>query len=396
MVTISLKPFFKQGKEQLGIWFENNVDLDALINSIKKARWSKTHHCWYLPLSKENYVSVVQGVNNSAKIDSILLKEYLEKRNKILRIKESAGEKPALVPASNKTYGISDENLSQLIHMVETMQLSGKSENTIKTYKNEFIALLQILKNRNVNTLTREEIRRYISYCSNELQLSANTLNSRFNSLKFYFEKALQQENFFSDLPRPLRPTIFPDLLTEKEIGRLFNAVKNKKHKAILFTAYSAGLKIIEVSRLKLTDIDSDRMQLSVPVTRGEKSRQVLLSPIVLDVLRMYIRVQKPRPIKYLFEGAISGTAYSTRSVQKIFENAKKMAGIHSKTTFQGLRQSFATHLLEKGVEVKYIQELLGHFNLRITERYLGIAKEKLVSIKSPFGEIWQDGEINK
>ncbi|MEO5890113.1 MAG: site-specific integrase [Ferruginibacter sp.] len=278
--------------------------------------------------------------------------------------------------------------------MVETMPLSKKSENTIKTYKNEFIAFLQLLKNREVKSITSEELRRYMLFCNNQLHLSANTLNSRLNSLKFYFEQVLHREKFFVDLPRPQRPFILPNVLAEQEMGRLFNAIKNKKHKAILFTAYSAGLRVSEVTSLKLTDIDAERMQLFVQSAKGDKDRFVMLSPIVLDVLRNYIKEQKPRPVKYLFEGMVKGEAYSNRTAQKIFNTAKASAGIRKKITFHGLRHSFATHLLEKGVDVKYIQELLGHFSIKTTQRYLHIAREKLVNIKSPFDDIWKDGGI--
>jgi len=278
--------------------------------------------------------------------------------------------------------------------MIETMQLAARSENTIKTYKNEFIALLQVLQNKDVSTLTAEELRRYMLHCVNVLHLKPNTLNSRLNALKFYFEQVLHREKFFVDLPRPQRPLILPNILAEKEMGRLFNAIKNKKHKAILFTAYSAGLRVSEVTKLKLTDIDAARMQLFIQSAKGEKDRYVMLSPIVLDVLRNYVKDQKPRPLKYLFEGMVRGEAYSNRTAQKVFNIAKKLAGIQKKITFHGLRHSFATHLLEKGVDVKYIQELLGHFSIKTTQRYLHVAREKLVNIKSPFDEIWLKGDI--
>ena len=181
--------------EQIGIYFENNEILNSRVKKIKNVRWSKTNNCWYLPLNKENYSGILEAVNDSAKIDSKALREYLEKRSKIVRIKEAAAEKPSIVSVNIKTYNISDENLWQLTLMVETMQLAKNSESTIKTYKNEFIALLQILKNRPVNSLTSEEIRRYMLYCANKLRLSANTLNSRLSALKYYFEKVLHREN---------------------------------------------------------------------------------------------------------------------------------------------------------------------------------------------------------
>jgi len=177
-------------------------------------------------------------------------------------------------------------------------------------------------------------------------------------------------------------------------MGKLFNAIKNKKHKAILFTAYSGGLRVSEVTKLKLIHIDAARMQLFIQSAKGDKDRYVMLSPMVLDVLRNYVKEQKPRPLTYLFEGYIRGKAYSDRSAQAIFNKARKLSGIQKHITFHGLRHSFATHLLEKGTDVKYIQELLGHFDIRTTLRYLHVARKDLVNIKSPFDDIWQNEGI--
>lgn len=394
MVLVLLLPFFHRGKEQLGIKFENDATINLLVKKIKSVRWSNSFSCWYLSLSKENYAIVLATLDSHVVIDSTALRKYLEKKQKIIHIKELASEKVTLTPVNLKTYDINDGNLAQLTRFVETLQLSGKSESTIKTYKNEFVALLQILNARAVDTLSSEEIRRYILYCVNVLHLSANTINSRLNALKFYYEKVLHQQKIFVDIPRPQRPFILPNVLAEQEMGRLFNAIKNKKHKAILFTAYSSGLRVSEVTNLKLTDIDAARMQLLIESAKGDKDRYVMLSPIVLDVLRNYIKELSPKPLKYLFEGMVRGEAYSIRSAQKIFNDAKQMAGIRKKVTFHGLRHSFATHLLEKGVDVKYIQELLGHFSIKTTQRYLHVAREQLVNIRSPFDEIWQSGKV--
>lgn len=394
MMIIKLKAFFHRGKEQIGLVFDNETSLNVIVKKIPAARWSKTYNCWYLSLNKENYHLIVSNLSGVAEIDDVSLREHLEKRNKIVTIKSAAAEKPVLAPVNLKTYDIGDANLMQLLRLVETLQLQKKSESTIKTYKNEFIALLQLLKSREVDTLTSDDLRRYMLFCVNQLKLSANTLNSRLNALKFYFEQVLHREKFFVDLPRPQRPLILPNVMAEQEMGRLFNAIKNKKHKAILFTAYSAGLRVSEVTALKLTDIDAARMQLFIQCAKGGKDRYVMLSPVVLDVLRSYVTEQKPKPLKYLFEGATRGEPYSHRTAQKIFSNARVSAGIRKKITFHGLRHSFATHLLEKGVDVKYIQELLGHFSIKTTQRYLHVAREQLVNIKSPFDDIWKAGGI--
>jgi site-specific recombinase XerD len=185
-----------------------------------------------------------------------------------------------------------------------------------------------------------------------------------------------------------------PNVLGEREIASLFNALINKKHKAILFTAYSAGLRVSEVVQLKLQDIDSDRMQIFIARAKGKKDRYVTLSPVLLDVLRSYFKEMKVKPEKYLFEGETPGEPYLIRTAQKVFQRAKEKAGIRKGVSFHSLRHSFATHLLEKGIDIRYIKEILGHFNIKTTERYLHVAKEKLVNIVSPLDDIWEKGSV--
>lgn len=378
----------------MGICFINDAAVNLLVRKINTVRWSKTHSCWYLPLCKQSHTALVDGIGNLATIDSAALREYLEKRKKIVQIKIASAEQPALAPVNIKTYNISDANMLQLLAMVQRLQLAKNPETTIKTYKNEFTKLLQVLNNKAVDTLTSEEIKRYMLFCANELQLSANTLNSRLNALKYYFEKVLHRERFFVDLPRAKKPLTLPNVLAESEMAVFFNAIKNKKHKAILFTAYSAGLRVSEVTKLKAVHIDAARMQILVKDAKGGKDRYVMLSPMVLDVLRNYIKELKPRPLTYIFEGFIKGRAYSDRSAQEIFAKARRLSGIKKHITFHSLRHSFATHLLEKGTDVKYIQELLGHFDIRTTLRYLHVARKDLVNIKSPLDDIWKQGGI--
>jgi len=171
----------------------------------------------------------------------------------------------------------------------------------------------------------------------------------------------------------------------------MFAAIKNRKHKAILFTAYSAGLRVSEVVHLRVQDIDSKRMQIFVQRAKGKKDRVVNLSVLVLDVLRQYVQLQQPRPTHYLFTDPGGQEPYSERSAQKIFQNARQAAGIRKEVTFHSLRHSFATHLLEKGIDVKYINELLGHFDIRTTERYLHVSKERLVNIISPLDSLYNE-----
>ncbi len=278
--------------------------------------------------------------------------------------------------------------------MQQHLILKSYSESTRRTYLNEMAQLLKILGKVPAEKLTVADVKRYLAYCHEQLKLSENTLHSRINALKFYYEQLLKREKFFWEIPRPKRPFLLPRLLNQTELSGLFNALTNKKHKAMLFTAYSAGLRVSEIVNLKISHIDSGRMQILVSCAKGKKDRYVNLSPILLDILRAYISNSKPRPTVYLFESEQTGTAYPTRTVQQIFSNAKSRAGIKKEVGMHSLRHSFATHLLEKGTDIRYIKDLLGHFDIKTTERYLHVSKKSLVNIVSPLDDLWKEGNI--
>jgi integrase/recombinase XerD len=162
----------------------------------------------------------------------------------------------------------------------------------------------------------------------------------------------------------------------------------------MLFTAYSAGLRVSEIVRLKLTDIDSERMQIFIENAKGKKDRYVNLSPVLLDILRAYFKQYSPRPKVYLFESEQTGDAYPIRTVQQIFSNAKRDAGILKDVGIHSLRHSFATHLLDKGTDIRYIKDLLGHFDIRTTERYLHVSKHQLVNIASPLDDLFKISKL--
>jgi site-specific recombinase XerD len=274
--------------------------------------------------------------------------------------------------------------------MRQMLHLKGYSDSTVRTYLNELGCFLKVLKNVSALTITPDRLRSYLEYCYKKLGLSENTLHSRINALKFYYEQVLGREKFFWDIPRPNKPDLLPKVLSEIELGRMFRSVENLKHKAILFTGYSAGLRVSEVVNLRISDVDSSRMQLFIARAKGKKDRVVGLSRLLLDVLREYLRQASPRPNKYLFEGDVPGSPYSVRSAQMIFQRARERAGIRKEVSFHSLRHSFATHLMEKGVDTKYIKEILGHFNIKTTERYLHVRREDLINLLNPLDELYR------
>lgn len=412
--NVILKPLQHRNQECIGVFFENWPRLNGAIRKKASARWSQTKKCWYVPLNKENYNKVCNALKGLGKIDQTELHQYLLKRknqkNKpVSERKETKSKVDITTPVFRSTVTpiwidkpviiykkerISPINAHIIPAMEERLKLKAYSPSTIKTYLGEMSQLLTLLKEIPADQLTAAHLKRYLLYCLEKLNLKENTLHSRINAMKFYYEQVLGREKFFWEIPRPKKPILLPKLLNETEMTRLFNAMTNKKHKAMLFTAYSAGLRVSEIVNLKLSDIDSKRMQIFVQRAKGKKDRYVNLSPILLDILRGYIRASKPRPKEYLFESEQTKTAYPSRTVQQIFTTAKHKAEIRKEVGIHSLRHSFATHLLDKGTDIRYIKDLLGHFSIKTTERYLHVSKKQLVNIISPFDDLWKKNEI--
>ncbi len=386
-ILLSLHLEEHKGQERIFALCDYNSDINKILKEIPGSKYSVTRRSWHFPPVREIVEILKEKVIALAEIDVQPLRKRLLAKKQMPAIVQSHLSKPDVSQ-------LSVNNGQALERFIETLVLKAYSQSTIRTYRNEFFQLLREIKDIPVQNLTVDDIRRYMFYCFNKYKISEATANSRINAIKFYFEHVLGREKMLIELPRPKKRLQLPRVLGENELSRLFRALANLKHKAILFTAYSAGLRVSEVVNLKLQDVDSDRMQLFIQCSKGKKDRYVTLSPVLLDILRAYISACKTRPIKYLFESPQPGIAYCARSAQKVFQNAKSFAGIRKEVSFHVLRHSFATHLLEKGIDVIYIKDILGHFNIKTTERYLHVRKEQLVTIISPLDDLWKKGGI--
>lgn len=280
---------------------------------------------------------------------------------------------------------VSPYNQQQLQRMREELQLKAYSPATLHTYLVEFAQLLYVLKNVPADTLSYERLRSYMLYCVNELKVSENQLHSRLNAIKFYYEQVLKKEKFTAEIPRPKKPSTLPKVLSQKEILKIFAAVGNDKHLLMLELCYGMGLRVSEIVKLKVSDINSHRMQVLVEGAKGKKDRYVPLPGSVLQLLRAYYRAYRPKT--YLFEGQY-GARYSIRSVQTVFKNAMRSAGIKTPVGIHGLRHSYATHLLEAGTDMTFIQKLLGHHDIKTTQRYAYVGQAQLNAVGSPLDKL--------
>lgn len=396
MRTVVVKPFVHRGHEVIGIDAPYVRELDVAVRKLKGVQWSQTNKRWCLALSRQSHQAIVAGLKPLAIVEQATLRTYLQKRklvnatavakNDETNVRPNAAfTKPvALTPAWN----LNTENIKALGRFVEQLKLRAYSPSTQKTYRKEFLQLLQLLKKKNAADLTAEDLRRYFVYCFEQLSLSENTLHSRINAVKFYFEQVLRRERFFWAIPRPKKAEQLPKILSQAEVAALLNGVTNKKHRTMLMLAYSAGLRVSEVVSIKTVDIDSSRMTIFLHRAKGKKDRVVPLSPVLLVMLREYARFYKPDKAGYLFAGQEDGRPYSERSLQLVLQEAKQRAGIVKPGGIHLLRHSFATHLVERGTDVTMIQKLLGHNSVQTTMRYLHTSNKDVLRIISPLDDL--------
>jgi integrase/recombinase XerD len=276
---------------------------------------------------------------------------------------------------------LSGEHQVRMRMYEQQLRLKAYSPHTIRTYCNELMQYLNFFSSLDVDQFTSEEIRTYLLHCLQQFKLSENTLHSRINAVKFYYEQVLRQDKIFLDIPRPKRPSILPQVISMQDLQKIFEVTANVKHNTILKLCYGMGLRVSEIVALKVKDVDSRNMQVFIQRGKGKKDRYANLPETLLGQLREYWKQYRPKT--YLFEGQ-DGGMYTVRSAQQVFTAALKKAKINKKVGIHGLRHSYATHLLELGTDITLIQQLLGHQDLKTTMRYTHVSKKIIKSIKSP------------
>jgi integrase/recombinase XerD len=356
---------YQNGRIRLA--FPYNHELVGLIRKHPFYSWNAEERCWTLPHTEkilESLVSFCKEMNwKFVFVDDSIPKARKTRPN----IKENGHYRPC-----------PDSYHEQLVVMRYT-------QNTIRTYTECFIEFINYYHDKKLEEITQSEITAYLLYLIEERNISTSYQNQVINAIKFYYEKVLKGKRETYYIERPRREKFLPTVLSEEEVRKIIISIDNLKHKCLIMTAYSAGLRVGELLGLKTVDIDSKRMLITIKQGKGKKDRVTLLSKKLLDLLREYYK--EYRPIEYLFVG-VAGGQYSERSVQNILKEACRKAGIKKHVTMHTLRHSFATHLLEHNTDLRYIQELLGHTNPKTTQIYTHITTKGLDQLKSPLDNL--------
>jgi site-specific recombinase XerD len=266
--------------------------------------------------------------------------------------------------------------------MLEDMGIRNFAENTQLSYLQQVSAYARFF-NRSPEQLGPEQVRTYQLHLRETRKLAPSSISIAVSALRFLYKVTLKRNWAPDDIPMPKLPFKLPVILSPEEVMHFLNSIANLKHRTILTAAYAAGLRVSEATMLKVTNIDSKRMVLRVDDGKGAKDRDVMLSPRLLEELRSYWKIARPKV--WLFPGNIPGRPITTDAVEAACQKAHRACGIHKPITPHSLRHAFATHLLESGADVRSIQLLLGHRSLATTSRYLKVATSTVCATTSPY-----------
>ena len=367
------------------IWMRVSVPrqivLHEKIKRFSMARYSKHLDCYLLPAAPMVYESLLlQMEPHQVYIINELPKGYLDskklpnrKRIDLSKTKQSLLEQ---VPEKGKPY------LEQLLN---TLLACNYSSSTISTYSNAFIQFLRHFDCKNPAEISHPKVVAFLASLM-ERGLSAASGNSMVNGLQFYYQNVLGQKPFDLKIPRPKKERKLPTVLTMNECLSIFRTVDNPKHKLLLLIGYGAGLRVSEIVNLKWQDILFEEQKIHIKNAKGKKDRMVMLPYSIVESLKIYRDLYKGK--NYVFEGQFAGEPYSVGSVQSVMRNAVKMSGLEKKATVHTLRHSFATHLLENGTDIRYIQQFLGHSSIKTTTVYTHLTKNAVDKIQSPLDRI--------
>ena len=363
-----------------------------LIEQVKRwegSRFSKANNAYLLtatPAVFDNLKKLAEELSIS--IHNNLPQRYLSKykamNKKAMELQNVREMMLQQVPVKARTYTLA---------MLDYLMAQNYSANTIRNYMKSFNLFLRFNCYQNPDTLTEMQIVKHLAGMT-EKGLSASSLNMLINALLYYFRTVLKRDSFEIKLPRPRKEHHLPTVLTMEECMRIFSYVDNPKHKLLLLMGYGAGLRRSEIVALKWEDILFEEHKIHVKQSKGNKDRIVMLPYSVVEYLKNY-RTLYPSD-GWVFAGQYKGEALSGRTVQVVMKMAVSKAGLEKKATVHTLRHSFATHLLESGTDIRYIQQLLGHSSIKTTMIYTHITPKAAKNIISPLDRLLPSQPIPK
>lgn len=360
---LSIERLIWKGEKRICVKFLYDPDTIHLLRKIEGCRWSNTLACWHLPDSEETVLSMSSAFGKTYSI--------IEKPHKYRHVTERQ---------------LPEKLEESMIQFRRFLTVRRYSENTITNYVSSLSTFFVYLKFKDPDLIDFDDVVNFNeNYIIDECK-SSSSQNIFISALKLYFEIILGKEILADELRRPRREHRLPQIFSKDEVVKIISSVRNIKHRTMLATVYSCGLRCGEMLNLRLTDIDSERMLMHIYLGKGKKDRIIPLPKKLLEILRDYYKAYKPT--EYVFEGELTGQKYSETGLRQVFQHALKRAGINRKAKLHWLRHSYATHLLEGGTDLRFIQEILGHSSSRTTEIYTHVSVRNIQMIRNPFDDL--------
>lgn len=371
---IVLSKELHRGMDVVSLQFEKDEKLIRQVKSLPGVTWSQSRKFWYVPAKGFKLNEVFNAFRGLAWVDYTALR--------------SGKETPVSNTAADKNM-LPELTASAARHLQDFdswLKHKRYSASTIKTYTGALQSFLRWLGERPTDTVGRDEVVAYVNEHIIANKLSFSYQNQVINALKLFYGQVMYSGLDVGTLERPRREHKLPNVLSKAEVKAILEAPSNLKHRAMLSLIYACGLRRSELLNLKPQDVDSQRHLLIVRNAKGRKDRVVPISDKLIAMLRDYYKAYKPE--LWLFEGQKAGAPYSEESLAMVLKKALQLCNISKTVTLHWLRHSYATHLLEGGTDLRYIQELLGHKSSKTTEIYTHVTQKSLQQIRSPFDDL--------
>ncbi|BDX37845.1 integrase [Tenuifilaceae bacterium CYCD] len=370
--AIVLEPSEHRNQKVVLLKFKKDQAIINLVKQIPHSTWSQTMMAWYIPYKSFSLNQVFDRLKEHAFIDYTAIKN--------INFKEEATKQITNYQITDQTPNIDLKTFRIWMHH------KRYSDNTIKTYSDMVENFLDHYGQKPIEDFTNQDVVDYVYDYILGKGYSFSFQNQVVSALKLFFREMGKSKIEIDKLQRPRREHKLPNVLSKAEVARVLTHTTNIKHKTMLSLIYACGLRRSELLNLKPNDVDSKRHLLHIRNAKGRKDRIVPISNKTIEMLRTYYKSYLPTD--WLFEGANRGEQYSANSLQSVFKQSLERSGVRMNATLHWLRHSYATHLLESGTDLRYIQELLGHHSSKTTEIYTHVTEKSIEKIRSPFDDL--------
>lgn len=395
MITIQLD---EKDPNLLAVSFPGDPIGNDLIGQVPGRRWSYSRRCWTVPNTRQAVVQLGQ----------LFGKDYCRFDEAVVRLYKPTATNTEIEQATNPPwpplshtparkpfqYAPSRREYDQhpvIVAVSDALRVQSYSYKTLKNYKQALIALIRYANPKPLDELSKAYYQQYLLFLVDKKRLSSSTINVHINAYKFYCEKVLQRDKALYDVAYPRMPVKLPTVYSVAEVKAIFDATTSLKYRTLFQVVYSTGLRLSEVANLQLTDLDRSRRLIMVRGGKGKKDRVVMLTGKLNTTINDYLA--NYNPTLYLFEEADRHRTggpepLQNRTIQLVYSQTVHAACIKKRGGIHTLRHSFATHMLETGTDIRYIQELLGHESILTTMRYTHVSADKISTLKSPLDDL--------